>query len=477
MDKSRTTLLDITRRHFFSRCGVGVGRIALASLLSDGRIFGADAAPGRPHFAPKVKNVIHLFMGGGPSQFELFDYRPSLERLDGQPLPMSMLEGKRFAFMDQTRRNPTLLSPKRKFRQYGRCGKWVSECLPHTAQVVDDLAFISTVSVENPNHAPASVFAHTGSTIFGRPSMGSWITYGIGSESKDLPGFVVLLSGDGRPRGAPHIWLSGFLPTAHQGVPFQASANPIPDLASPAGVSARLQRETIDAVRDLNLKSLAECRDPEISTRINSYEMAYRMQFSGPELTDISKETKATLDLYGAEPGAASFANNCLLARRLVERGVRFVQLSHSGWDSHGGAGENLTTDFDVLCQATDRACAALIKDLKQRGLLEQTLVIWGGEFGRAPMGEIKETSFGRNHHIEAFPMWFAGGGIKAGQTVGETDEIGFSPVRDRVDMHDVHATILHLLGLDHTRLTYRSQGRDFRLTDVSGNVIRKLLG
>ncbi|MCI0717678.1 MAG: DUF1501 domain-containing protein [Acidobacteria bacterium] len=476
--------LAATRRQFFSRCGVGVGRIALASLLSDELLFSAqtDQTAGAsgtrlPHYPPKIKSVIYLFMAGGPSQFELFDYKPKLHQFDGQRLPDSILEGKRFAFMNATRRDPTLYAPRRKFRQYGQSGKSVSECLPHLSQVVDDLAFIGTVAAENPNHAPAEIFANTGSTIFGRPSMGSWVTYGIGSESRDLPGFVVMLSGAGqRPGGAPHNWLSGFLPTSYQGVPFHSGAAPIPDLSSPPGVTAKLQQETIEAVKDLNLKRLMETGDPEIATRIASYEMAYKLQTSGPELANLRTESQATLEAYGAEPGAISFANNCLLARRLVERGVRFVQLYHSRWDSHGGMGENLTEDFDVLCRETDRACAALIQDLKQRGLLDQTLVIWGGEFGRAPMGELSLTSVGRNHHIEAFTMWFAGGGVKPGQTVGETDDIGFSPVADRVDIHDVHATILHLFGLDHTRLTYRSQGRDFRLTDVSGRVVQKLL-
>jgi hypothetical protein len=472
-----------TRRHFFGDCAVGLGQIGLASLISDNRLFSAELgrgsnpmAPKAPHFPAKIKSVIYLFMSGGPSQFELFDEKPGLRKLDGQALPISMLEGKRFAFMDATRRNPRLYAPRRKFRQYGQSGKWVSECLPQTARVVDDLGFISTVAVENPNHAPAAAFAHTGSMQFGRPSAGSWITYGIGSESQELPGFVVLLSGPRAAFGAPNIWLNGFLPSAYQGVPFQGGPVPIPDLPSPPGVSRGLQEDTVNAIKALNLKHLARTGDQEIATRIASYEMAYRMQTSGPELTDFSKESPATLQLYGAEPGATSFANNCLLARRLVERGVRFVQVCHSNWDSHGGPGENLMGDFDRLCLETDRPCAALIADLKQRGLLDQTLVIWGGEFGRAPMGEFKDASVGRNHHIEAFTMWFAGGGVKPGQTIGQTDEIGFSPVADRVDIHDVHATILYLFGLDHKRLTFRVQGRDFRLTDVSGHLIQKLL-
>lgn len=476
----RQAWLEETRRHFFGRCAVGLGQIALGSLMG-GRLYGQDTrfdpmAPKGSHFPARIKSVIYLYMAGGPSQFELFDEKPVLRKLDGQQLPPSILQGKRFAFMDQTHRNPTLYSPKRRFRQYGRSGKSVSDCLPNLATVVDDLAFVSTIAVENPNHAPAALFVNTGSSLFGRPSVGSWVTYGIGSESQNLPGFVVLLSGANRPSGAPNMWLSGFLPTAYQGVPFQAGPVPIPDLASPPGVSAALQKETIEAVKQLNLKHLAATGDPEIATRIASYEIAYRMQTSGPELAGFANETPATIEMYGARPGEKSFANNCLLARRLVERGVRYVQLCHSNWDSHGGAGENLSVDFDKLCLEIDRGCAALIRDLKQRGLLEETLVVWGGEFGRAPMGEYKEAGVGRNHHIEAFPMWFSGGGVKAGQTIGETDEIGFSPVSGRFDIHDVHATILHLLGIDHKRLTFRSQGRDFRLTDIAGNVIHDLL-
>jgi hypothetical protein len=476
----RNARLAETRRHFFERCAVGVGQIALGGLLSRDLAQAGEPsnpmAPRQPHFPARIKSIIYLYMAGGPSQFELFDDKPALRKLDGQPIPASLLEGKRFAFMDQTRRNPTLYAPKRTFRQYGQCGKVVSECLPHLAQVVDDLAFINTVATENPNHAPASILANTGSTLFGRPSAGSWITYGIGSESQSLPGFVVLLSGLRTPFGAPNIWLNGFLPGAYQGVPFQSGPVPIPDLASPPGVSSGLQHDTVEMIGELNRRRLAATGDPEISARIASYEVAYRMQTSGPELADFSKESAATLELYGAQPGAKSFANNCLLARRLVERGVRYVQVYHSNWDSHGGPGETLTRDFDRLCLETDRASAALIRDLKQRGLLDQTLVVWGGEFGRAPMGEVKEASVGRNHHIEAFPMWFAGGGVRAGYSIGETDDIGFSPVADRVDIHDVHATILHLFGLDHKRLTFRTQGRDFRLTDVGGRLIRKLL-
>jgi hypothetical protein len=346
---------------------------------------------------------------------------------------------------------------------------------PHTATIVDDITLVHTCATDLFNHAPAKLFMNTGSGQFGRPSMGAWVTYGIGSECDNLPGFVVLLSGPRGPRGGAVNWGSGFLPTSFQGVPLRSGKEPILDLTSPPGIDPARQRRTIDAIRDLNLRRAVETGDPEITTRIAAYEMAYRMQSSAPDLIDLSGEPQATLDLYGVESGKPSFARNCLLARRLVERGVRFVQLYHTNWDSHGGPGENLQGDFEKVCREVDQAQAALVKDLKQRGLLDDTLVIWGGEFGRTPMGENRETT-GRNHHIDAFTMWFAGGGVKAGYVLGQTDELGFSPAEDRCHVHDLHATILHLLGLDHTRLTFRFQGRDFRLTDVHGQVLHKLL-
>jgi hypothetical protein len=352
---------------------------------------------------------------------------------------------------------------------------WVSDRFPHTAGIVDDITMVKSCATNLFNHAPAKLFMNTGSGLFGRPSMGSWVTYGIGSESQELPGFVVLQSGPRGPRGGAVNWASGFLPTTHQGVPLRGQGDPILNLTSARGVDAGRQRRAIDTIRDLNLHRLVETGDPEILTRIASYEMAYRMQTSAPELIDIAGESRTTLDLYGAEPGGSSFANNCLLARRLVERGVRFVQLYHTNWDSHGGPGENLQGDFEKVCRDVDQACAALVKDLKQRGLLDETLVIWGGEFGRTPMGENRETT-GRNHHIDAFTMWFAGGGVKAGEVIGETDELGFNPVEDRAHVHDLHATILHLLGLDHEKLTFRFQGRDFRLTDVEGHILTRML-
>jgi hypothetical protein len=476
----------ITRRHFFRDCTVGLGKIGLASLLAEGAaraaaptpVADAPGSPRGPHFPAKAKRVIYLFMAGAPSQLDLFDYKPVLNKLDGQPIPRSVIEGKRFAFMDSSfmlKDPPKLLGTSRKFDRHGRCGAWVSELFPHIAKVVDDLTFLKTVTTEQVNHAPAKLFANTGTGLFGRPSMGAWVTYGIGSEAKDLPGFVVLQSGPRGPRGGAVNWGSGFLPTVHQGVPFRSGGEPILDLANPPGVNARRQGQALDAIRDLNKLRLESAGDPEIATRISQYEMAYRMQSSAPQLIDLSGETQETLDLYGVEPGKPGFAANCLLARRLVERGVRFVQLYHTSWDHHGGPGEDLQKDLNDICKETDQGCAALVTDLKRRGLLDDTLVIWGGEFGRTPMGERRE-KIGRNHHIDAYTMWMAGGGTKPGVTVGETDEFGFGAAADKLHVHDVQATVLHLLGLDHLRLTYRFQGRDFRLTDVAGNVIHKAL-
>ena len=475
----RDPLLLQTRRHFFARCGLGIGSMALASLLGERRATAASTDPLAPrpgHFAPRAKSVIYLFMAGGPSQLELFDYKPVLRDYHNRPIPESFIKGKRFAFMDTFAKEvPKLLATGRKFARRGASGAWVSECLPELATVVDDLAFIRSVTTEPINHAPAKLFVNTGTTQFGRPSMGAWVTYGIGSESRDLPGFVVLQSGPRGPRGGAPLWGSGFLPSTYQGVPLRNGPEPILDLDRPRGVDARRQRRTLDAIRDLNRQRLEATGDPEIATRIASYEMAYRMQTSAPELIELAGETKETLDLYGAQPGVPSFANNCLLARRLVERGVRFVQLYHTDWDHHGGPGQDLQGDLDKVCRDVDRPCAALIRDLKRRGLLDQTLVVWGGEFGRTPMGEVRER-VGRNHHVDAYTMWLAGAGIRPGQTLGVTDDFGFAPVEDRVHVHDLQATILHLLGLDHTRLTYRVQGRDFRLTDVEGRVVSKLL-
>ncbi len=476
-----SSLLHRTRRHFFHDCAVGVGSIALATLLNEGRTTAQEPAlvnplaPKKGHFPARAKNVIYLFMAGGPSQLELFDYKPKLQELHGQPIPEEIIKGKRFAFMDTfAKERPKLLGTRRKFARHGQRGTWVSECLPHLAGVVDDLAIVRSMATNVFNHAPAKIFINTGAPQAGRPSMGAWVTYGIGSEAHDLPGFVVLQSGPRGPRGGAPLWGSGFLPTTFQGVPFRSGGEPILNLTSPAGVTAEDQRAVLDTLKELNSARLADTGDPEIATRISSYEMAYRMQTSAPELIDLTREDKKILEMYGAEPGKSSFANNCLLARRLVERGVRFVQLYHTDWDHHGSGSENLTTGLDRVCREVDQPCAALIKDLKQRGLLDETLVIWGGEFGRTPMGEVRDT-VGRNHHIEAFTLWLAGGGIKPGD-VGVTDELGYAAAEDRVHVHDLQATVLHLLGLDHTKLTFRFQGRDFRLTDVHGEVVTKLL-
>ena len=479
MNNSSYSLLQ-TRRHFFRECGVGVGALAIASLLKQDSLASDTSAnplaPKQSHFASKAKSVIFLFMAGGPSQFELFEDKPELQKHHGKPIPESFTKGKRFAFMDTfAKEPPKLLGTRRKFRRFGQSGAVLSECLPSLGSVADNIAIVKTVATNVFNHAPAKVFMNTGSPQFGRPSMGSWVTYGIGSESQNLPGFVVLMSGPRGPRGGAACWASGFVPTTFQGVPFRSGGDPILNLSNPPGISDKRQRQVLDLVKDLNESRLNETGDQEIATRIAQYEMAYRMQSSAPELIDLAGESKKTLDLYGAQPGKATFANNCLLARRLVERGVRFVQLYHTDWDHHGDGGNNLTTGLDKMAQSVDQASAALIKDLKSRGLLDSTLVIWGGEFGRTPMGENRD-SVGRNHHIDSFTMWLAGGGIKPGITFGETDEFGFGPIRNRVHVHDLHATILHLLGLDHLKLTYRFQGRDYRLTDVHGEVVRGLL-
>ena len=455
-----------TRRQLFQDCGVGVGKMALASLA------GRTAFASR-HFKSRIDSVIYLFMAGGPSQLELFDYKPELQKWHAQATPDSFLKGKRFAFMDTfAKEKPKLLASPRAFQRQGSTGIWISDLLPHVASVADDLAVIHGISTENFNHGPAKLFTNTGSVRPGRPSMGSWITYGIGSESNELPGFVVLQSGPRGPRGGAALWSAGFLPSSYQGVPFRSTGDPILDLSNPRGIDATEQRQTLDAIADLNRIQASVTGDPEIKTRIDAYEMAYRMQTSGPSLIDLSQESKATLEMYGAEPGKGSYAGNCLLARRLVERGVRFVQLYHTDWDHH----QDITKPLEDVSREVDKPTAALIRDLKQRGLLDRTLVIWGGEFGRTPMGEIlQKGKTGRNHHIDAYSMFVAGGGIKPG-VVGGTDEFGFSAAEEKIEVFDIQATILHLLGLDHTKLTYRSQGRDFRLTDVSGRVLQKLI-
>jgi hypothetical protein len=464
----------VARRWFFQQCGVGLGAVALGQLLREAG-YAAPAAPAatdplapkRPHYAPRAQRVIFLFMAGAPSHLELFDYKPQLAKFDGTLPPPDLIKGYRAAFINPSSK---LLGPKFKFAKHGQCAAELSELLPHLAEVVDDIAIVRSMVTDAFNHAPGQILMNTGSQQFGRPSIGSWVTYGLGSDSRDLPGFVVFSSGKKGPSGGNSNWGGGFLPTVYQGVQFRGGGDPVLYLSNPRGVDQTVQRDSLDTLGRLNRMRLDAVGDPEIATRINSFEMAFRMQTSAPEVMDIAREPKHVRDLYGAEPGKPSFANDCLLARRLVERGVRFVQVFHEAWDQH----DHLVKDIKANCKDTDQACAALIKDLKQRGLLEDTLVIWGGEFGRTPM--VQGGDDGRDHHPNAFTMWLAGGGIKPGITLGETDELGFQAVKDRVHVHDLHATILHLLGFDHTRLTYRFQGRDFRLTDVSGTVVKELL-
>ncbi|MFM7520925.1 MAG: DUF1501 domain-containing protein [Planctomycetota bacterium] len=462
-------LREQTRRHFFGGCGVGVGSLALGELLAGkaGAAAVADPlAPRAPHFAPRAKRVIYLFMAGGPSQLDLFDYKPELARRSGTPIPESFVAGKRFAFMDSSHRTD-LLGSKRTFRQHGANGTWVSDLLPETAAIVDRLCIVKSCSTDLFNHAPAKLFMNTGSSQFGRPSMGAWLTYGLGSECRDLPGFVVLQSGPRGPRGGAVLWGSGILPSAYQGVPLRNSGDPILNLSAPADVDAARQRRVVDAVRALNERRLAATGDDEIAARVAGYEMAYRMQSSAPDLIDVAGESAETLALYGIrDPREMTYARNCLLARRLVERGVRFVQLYHTNWDHHGGTTENLETHLPEICGQIDRASAALVVDLERRGLLDDTIVVWGGEFGRTPMGEKREST-GRNHHIDAFTMWFAGGGFRPGLVHGETDEFGFAPVAGGLHVRDIHATLLHCLGLDHQRLAVRFQGLDYKLTGV----------
>jgi hypothetical protein len=463
---------DVARRWFLQQCGVGLGAAALSTLLhGDGYASGPSdnpLSPKEPHHKPKAKRVIFLFMAGAPSHLELFDNKPKLKELDGTLPSPKLLEGYRAAFINP---NSKLLGPKFKFAKYGQSGAELSELLPYTAKVVDDLCIVRSMVTDAFNHAPAQLMMNSGAMQFGRPSFGAWTLYGLGSESKDLPGYVVFSTGSKGPSGGNACWGSGFLPTVYNGVQFRVGQEPVLYLNNPKGIDAALQKDTLDTINALNKLKLDQSGDPEIATRIANYEMAGRMQTVAPELMDITKEDKKTLELYGAEPGKMSFANAAILSRRLIEKGVRFVQIYHEAWDQHG----NLVNDLKKNCKNTDQACAALITDLKQRGLLDDTLVIWGGEFGRTPMTQ--GGTDGRDHHPNAFTYWLAGGGIKGGQTIGTTDEIGFNAVEDKVHVHDLHATLLHLLGFDHTKLTFKFQGRNFRLTDVKGEVVKKMLG
>jgi hypothetical protein len=474
-------LRAITRRHFFSKTALGVGGIALASLLND-KLFASVSpvnplAPKQPHFPAKAKRVVYLHMAGSPSQLDLFDYKPKLNEMNGQPCPESFFKKDRFAFIKGV---PKILGSPHQFSKHGQSALELSQLLPHLATVADDVAVVRSMYTEQFNHAPAQIFLFTGSPRQGRPSMGSWLTYGLGSETQNLPGFVVLVSGGKTPDGGSSLWGSAFLPTIYQGVQCRSQGDPVLYVSNPPGMDAPTRRRSLDALKDLNEMQLQKAGDPETVTRIAQYELAYKMQTSVPELMEIDTEPKSVHEMYGTEPGKLSFANNCLLARRLLERGVRFVQLFHWGWDQHGDSRDNDIRDGLVRqTKQTDQACAALIKDLKQRGLLEDTLIVWGGEFGRTPMNEDRTGNkdlIGRDHHPHAFTIWMAGGGIKPGISYGATDELGYHVAQNKVHVHDLQATILHCLGLEHTKLTYKFQGRDYRLTDVHGEVVKGLL-
>jgi hypothetical protein len=484
MDAHAERLLNITRRHFLHGCHVGLGSLAVA-LMGNGRAIADEPArdqanplaPRPPHFAGRAKNVIYLHMAGSPPHLDLFDYKPELVRLSGQPCPESFLRGRRFAFTSGV---PRLLGTPQPYRQAGQSGAWFSAAVPHLSTIADELTFVKSMTTDQFNHAPAELLLFTGSPQFGRPSMGSWVTYGLGSESQNLPGFIVLVSSGTFPSAGNSCWSSGFLPSVYQGVQCRSQGDPVLYVSNPAGMDRSVRRLSLDALRDLNEMQAAELGSPETRTRIAQYELAFRMQLAVPEVMDISREPQRILDAYGAQPGAASLANNCLLARRLIERGVRFVQLHDWGWDFHGtGAGEDIRDGLVNKGRTMDRPVAALIRDLKHRGLLDETLVIWGGEFGRSPFREgrtANSPNLGRDHHPFSFTMFLAGGGAKPGVTYGASDELGFDVGSDPVTPHDLQATVLHLLGMDHLRLTYRYQGRDFRLTDVHGNLVRGII-
>jgi hypothetical protein len=488
MDPRCQQQLQLTRRQFFGRTRLGIGTAALAYLLNEGRQASAATAGLRTlgilpafHWPAKAKRVIYLFMSGGPSHIDLFDYKSKLKDYHGKELPATIRMGQRVTGMTAGQSSFPCVSPMFSFAQHGKCGAWVSELLPHTAKIVDDLAIVKSLNTEAINHDPATTYIQTGHQQPGRPSLGAWLSYGLGSENQNLPAFIVMISqGSGNKIDQPifsRLWGSGFLPTQHQGVRFRAGGDPVLYLSNPPGISVPTRRRMIDAVDELNHLAANTFGDPEINTRIAQYEMAFRMQSSVPELTDLSKEPRRILDLYGIDDTGTDggFARNCLLARRMVERGVRFVQLMHRGWDQHN----NLPTQIRGQCKDVDRPSAALVQDLKQRGLLEDTLVIWGGEFGRTvySQGALTKDNYGRDHHGRCFTMWLAGGGIRPGISYGETDDYCYNIVKDPVHIHDFNATILHQLGIDHKQLTYRFQGRDFRLTDVHGNVVKGLLG
>ncbi|AWV99591.1 DUF1501 domain-containing protein [Arcticibacterium luteifluviistationis] len=482
-------LLNHTRRNFLKESFMGLGGLAMGSMLSScgsspekvAQNFFDPANPlaaRAPHFAPKAKSVIYLHMAGAPSQLELFDFKPELQKMDGQDCPPSFLEGKKFAFI---RGVPKMLGPQATFNRYGESGNYVSNYLPHFQSVVDEVSFLKAVTTDQFNHAPAQLLMQTGSARLGRPSMGSWVTYGLGTENSDLPAYVVLTSGGSNPDAGKSIWGSGFLPSVYQGVQCRSVGDPILFLDNPENVSSDLRKASIDAINKVNQKEFEEYGDPETLSRISQYEMAFRMQTSVPEVMNINDEPAYIHEMYGTKPGEGAFANNALLARKLVEKGVRFVQLFDWGWDTHGTSeGGSIDVGLVNKCRQTDKAVTALLLDLKQRGLLEETLVVWGGEFGRTPMAENREgkpNAFkGRDHHAEAFTMWMAGGGIKKGASYGETDEIGYGALSGKVSPFDIQATILNQLGFDHEKLTYDFQGRPFRLTDVEGHVIKDII-
>ncbi len=476
------SLLHQTRRPFLKDCQTGLGALALGSLLARDLPAATTAAvnplaPKPPHFAPKAKRVIYLHLTGSPPHLDLYDYKPELVKLNGELCPETFLKGKRFAFTSGT---PKLLGTPRTFAPHGEGGVWLSDAIPHLHEVADEMCVIRSMTTDQFNHAPAELLLYTGSPRSGRPSMGAWATYGLGSENENLPGFVVLISSGVQPNGGNNSFGSGFLPSVYQGVQCRSKGDPVLYASDPPGMNRESRRETLDALRDLNEIQARELGHPETLTRIAQYELAFRMQTAVPEVMDMSRESADTLTAYGAQPGAASFANNCLLARRLVEQGVRFVQLFDWGWDFHGtGPGEDIRDGLTKKCATMDKPVSALIKDLKQRGLLDETLIICGGEFGRTPFREGRTaggSTLGRDHFPDCYSMWLAGGGIKGGYTHGESDELGFSIARDKVHVHDLQATIMHLLGFDHTLLSYRFQGRDYRLTDVHGEVVRAVL-
>ena len=471
---------QLTRRHFFRRSARGIGTLALGSLLRNDLFAASAQAPGTSrgvinplHFAPTAKRIIYLFQSGAPSQLDLFDHKSKLIELNGQPMPESFTKGQRIAQL--AGQKLTCVGSKFKFQKHGSSGAEISELLPNIASIADKIAIVRSMYTEAINHDPGVTLMQTGTQLAGRPAMGAWLSYGLGSENDQLPAFVVLTSGAGQDQPLlSRYWGSGFLPSNHQGVEFRSKGEPILFVSNPPGINDKVRRRLLDGVREMNQLKMKEAADPEISTRIEAFEMAYRMQTSVPELMDIKKEPQKILEMYGAEPGKASFSNNCLLARRLIERGVRFVQIYHRGWDHHN----NLPADIAKACMATDKASAALVNDLEQRGLLADTLIIWGGEFGRTPMnqGDMSNGNYGRDHHMKAFSLWMAGGGIRHGITIGSTDELGYNPAEDPIHVNDFHATILHCMGINHEKLTYRFQGRDFRLTDIAGTVVKKLL-